>query len=195
MAGRRAGAGLALAALALTAAGCGLGGTTKTVTTTQVRTVTTTHTVTQQSTPAAPCTGSQLSGTFNVVAGSQGAGQVAYLLTLKNNSTTRCYVFGLPQAQLVGANGSTLPTHIAAAQASSGGKQVMLAPGSSAVAQARFSASVAGPGDKQSGACQPQASTLQVTPDGGGTVSATITPPTSVCERGTLYFDVFAAAT
>jgi hypothetical protein len=155
--------------------------------------VTTTHTVTQQATPAAPCTGSELSGTFAVVSGSQGAGQIAYLLTLKNTSQTRCYVFGLPQAQLLGANGSALATHIAAAQASSGGTRVMLSPGAAAVAQARVSVTVAGPGDAQSGACQPKASTLRVTPDGGGTVDAAITPPTSVCERGTLYFDALAA--
>jgi hypothetical protein len=185
---------LALAALALTAAGCGFGGGTKTVTTTHVRTVTTTRTVTHQSAAASPCTGSQLSGSFALVSGSQGAGQVSYLLTLKNASQSRCYVFGLPQAQLIAANGAVLPTHIAAAQAASGGKPVTLAPGASAVAQARFSSSVPGPGDAQSGSCQPQASTLRVTPDGGGTVDAPIQPPTSVCERGTLYFDLLAAA-
>lgn len=157
--------------------------------------MTTTRTVTQQSSPASPCTGSQLSGTFAVVAGSQGAGQVEYLLTLKNASSERCYVFGLPQAQLVGADGTVLPTHIASSQASSGGKQIVLAPGDSAVTQARFSPSVPGPGDAQSGRCQPKASTLRITPDGGGTVDAPIQPPVSVCERGTLYFDVFASAT
>lgn len=156
--------------------------------------MTTTRTVTQQSSSTSPCTSSQLSGTFAVVPGSQGAGQVEYLLTLTNTSQTRCYVFGLPQAQLVGANGNVLATHIAAAQASSSAKPVTLAPGAAAVTQARFSPSVPGPGDAQSGACQPKASTLRLTPDGGGTVDAAITPPTSVCERGTIYFDVFAAA-
>jgi hypothetical protein len=156
--------------------------------------VTTTQTVTTTSATASPCTGSQLSGTFAVVAGSQGAGQVAYLLTLENSSQTRCYVFGLPQAQLLAASGSPLPTHIAAAQASANGKRIVLAPGASAVAQARFSATVAGPGDAQNGPCQPKASTLRVTPDGGGSVDAPVQPPTSVCEKGTLYFDVLAAA-
>jgi hypothetical protein len=155
--------------------------------------VTTTRTVTHQSGVASPCTGGQLSGTFALVTGSQGAGQVSYLLTLKNTSSTRCYVFGLPQAQLLGTGGAALPTHVAAAQSGSG-KQVVLAPGGSAVAQARFSPSVPGTGDSESGACQPKASTLQVTPDGGGTVDASIQPPTSVCERGTLNFDLLAAA-
>ena len=195
MAGRRAGAGLVLAALALTAAGCSLGGGTKTVTTTRTHTVTTTQTVTTTATPAQPCTGAQLSGTFAAVNGSAGAGQVAYLLTLKNMSSARCYVFGLPQAQLLSASGSSLPTHVAASQSGSTGTRVLLAPGRSAVTQARFSPSVAGQGDNQTGPCQPKASTLRVTPDGGGSVDAPIKPATSVCERGTLYFDEFAAAT
>ncbi|HZS30563.1 MAG TPA: DUF4232 domain-containing protein [Gaiellaceae bacterium] len=182
----------------MTAAGCGLGGSgTKTVTTTRVRTVTvtSTRTVTNSGASTSPCTGSELSGTFALVAGSQGAGQVAYLLKLTNTSQTRCYVFGLPQAQLLSAAGAALPTHVAAAQAGASAKPVTLAPGSSAVTQARFSPSVPGPGDAQSGSCQPKASTLRVTPDGGGTVDAPLQPPTSVCERGTLYFDVFAPAT
>lgn len=154
-----------------------------------------THTVTQASSPAQPCTGVQLSGTFAAVNGSAGAGQVEYLLTLKNTSSLRCYVFGLPQAQLLSASGSALPTHVAASQSGSSGTRVVLAPGKSAVTQARFSPTVSGQGDNQTGPCQPKASTLRVTPDGGGTVDAAISPATSVCERGTLYFDAFAAAT
>lgn len=135
-----------------------------------------------------------MSGTFAEVAGSGGAGQVEYRLTLKNTSSTSCYVFGLPQAQLLSAGGSALPTHVAASQSGSSGTRILLAPGHSAVTQARFSPSVAGQGDSQTGPCQPTASILRVTPDGGGTVDAPIKPPTSVCERGTLYFDDFAAS-
>lgn len=156
--------------------------------------MTTTHTVTTTSAPAQSCTGVQLSGTFSEVAGSGGAGQVEYRLTLKNTSPTSCYVFGLPQAQLLTAGGAALPTHVAASQSGSSATRILLTPGRSAVTTARFSPSVSGQGDSQSGACQPTASILRVTPDGGGTVSAPIKPPTSVCERGTLYFDDFAAA-
>jgi hypothetical protein len=196
VAGRRAAAGLALAALGLTAAGCGFGGGTKTVTTTRVHTVTTTQTVTGPTTQqSAPCTGAELSATFAEVAGSGGAGQTAYLLTLTNTSTGRCYVFGLPEVQLLTASGTALPTHVAAAQGGSSGAKVVLAPDASAVSQARFSPDVPGPGDHQGGACQPKAATLRVTPDGGGTVDATVDPPTSVCEGGTLYFGAFAPAT
>jgi hypothetical protein len=139
--------------------------------------------------------GTQLSATFAVVGGSAGAGQIAYLLTVRNASQSRCYVFGLPEVELIAADGAILPTHVAAAQSgSTGSGRVVLAPGASAVTQARFSPDVPGPGDSQSGACQPKAATLRVTPDGGGTVDATIQPPTSVCERGTLNFDTFAPA-
>jgi hypothetical protein len=148
--------------------------------------------VTSQSGAASPCTGSELTGSFAVVGGSQGAGQISYELKLTNTSQTSCSVFGLPQVQLLDANKADLPTHIVAAQSGSG-KQVVIAPGSSAAAQARFSPSVAGTGDSQSGRCQPEAWYLRVSPDGGGTVDVQIAPPTRVCERGTLDFDVFAA--
>jgi Domain of unknown function (DUF4232) len=189
MVGRGLAAGLALAAVALTAAGCG-GGTTTTVTVTRTHTVTTTRTVTKPTTTtAAPCTGSQLSGTFAVVAGSAGAGQISYLLTLKNSSQTRCYVSGIPNAILLGSGGAPLPTHIAGGTGA--GQKVILAAGSSTKATARFSPTVAGTGDSTTGPCQPKAQTLQVTPNGGGTTAAPIQPPTSVCEQGTLDFQAY----
>jgi hypothetical protein len=114
--------GLALPLIVL-AAGCG--GATTTVTVTRTHTVTTTHTVTKKiSTPAAPCTGDQLAGTFALVTGSAGAGQVAYLLTLRNTSQSRCYVAGLPRVQLLGADGALLPTrrHTPASPLTSSGR-------------------------------------------------------------------------
>ncbi len=184
---------LALALTAVTvAAGCGAGATTVTVT--RTRTVTTTRTVTRRAAPPArPCIAVDLAGTFAVVPGSAGAGQVEYVLTLKNTSSSRCYLRGLPAATLLGATGAPLPTHVAPAGPLQAAR-VVLEPGASAVAHARFSPDVAGTGDSQSGACQPTAHTLQVTPNGGGATDAPIEPPTSVCERGTLHFDAFAYA-
>lgn len=193
MAGRRAGAGLVLAAVGLTAAGC-LGGGTKTVTVTRPRTVTSTTTVTTTGsvTGAKPCSGGQLAGMFTLVAGSAGAGQIAYALTLKNSSQSACLVRGIPEATLLGASGAPLPTHIRSA---GGGKRpIVLPPGASAVTQARFSPDVAGDGDSQSGVCQPPAHTLQVTTVGGGVTEAPIKPPTSVCQQGTLNFEAFGYA-
>jgi hypothetical protein len=125
--------------------------------------------------------------------GSAGAGQISYLLTLKNKSRSRCFVRGLPNATLLSASGSALPTHVRAAGGGPNGR-VILEPGASAVANARFSPDVAGAGDSRAGACQPQARTLQVTPNGGGPLDAAIRPPTSVCEQGTLNFEPFGYA-
>jgi len=192
MAGRRAAAGLALAAIGLTAGGCGLGGSTKTVTVT--RTVTTKLTETSKSVTAArPCLGTDLDGTFTVVPGSAGAGQISYLLTLKNASQNRCYVRGLPKATLLGATGSPLPTHVSGSDGTSG-QRVVLEPGASAVATARFSPDVASPGDSQGGDCQPVAHTLEVTPSGAGPTEVPIRPATSVCQQGTLKFEPYAYA-
>ena len=113
-----------------------------------------------------------------------------YALTLKNTSSTPCALRGIPHGTLLGATGAALPTHVRAGGAG-GTRRVVLQPGASAVAQARFSATVAGSGDSQSGTCQPQAYTLQVTPVGGGVADAAIKPPTSVCEQGTLNFESF----
>ena len=184
---------MVLAAVALTAAGC-LGGGTKTVTVTHTRTVTSTRTVTTTGSVAGtkPCTGAQLTGTFALVPNSAGAGQIAYALTLKNSSRSSCLLRGVPQATLLGASGTPLPTHIRAA---GGGKRpIVLPPGASAMAQARFSPDVAGDGDSQTGACQPAAHQLQVTPAGGGVAEASIKPPTSVCQQGTLNFEPFGYA-
>jgi Protein of unknown function (DUF4232) len=192
MAGRRAAAGLGLATLALTAAGC-LGGGTKTVTLTRTQTVTSTRTVTTTGsvTSAKPCAGTDLAATFSLVPGSAGAGQIAYTLTVKNTSPGPCSVHGIPQGTLLGSSGTALPTRVKSA---GGGPRLVLPPGASATAQARFSPDVAGDGDSQSGECQPQAHTFQLSTDGGGVTEAGIKPPTSVCEQGTLHFDAFAYA-
>ena len=193
MAGKRAAAGLVLTAVAITAAGC-LGSGTKTVTVTHTQTVTSTKTVTTTGsvTSAQPCMGTDLAATFSLVPGSQGAGQIAYTLAVKNTSQSPCSVRGIPQGTLLGASGSELPTNVKSA--GGGARRLVLPPGASATAQARFSPDVAGDGDSQSGACQPQAHTFQLNAEGGGVTEAAIKPPTSVCQRGTLNFVAFGYA-
>lgn len=184
---------MVLAAVGLTAAGC-LGSATKTVTVTHTQqTVTSTQTVTTSGSVsgATPCEGTDLSASFVVVPNSAGAGQIAYMLVVKNTSSTPCSVRGIPKGTLLGATGTALPTNVKAAGAA--GKPIVLPPGASATAQARFSPDVAGQGDSQSGTCQPQAHTFQLTA-GGGVTEAAIRPPTSVCEQGTLNFEPFGYA-
>jgi hypothetical protein len=140
---------------------------------THTETVTSTETVTTGSvTSAKPCQGTDLAATFTLVPNSAGAGQIAYTLTVKNTSQSPCSVRGIPQGTLLGATGTVLPT------------------GASAAAQARFSPDVAGQGDSQSGSCQPEAHTFQLS-TAGGVTEAPIKPPTSVCQRGTIHFESF----
>ena len=122
---------------------------------------------------------------FDEQQGSAGAGQITYVLKLTNSSSAACSLSGFPQLLLLDANGSQLPTH-AAPEPGAGAKTVTLKPGGSASYEARFSPDVSGTGDAPSGQCQPTASTLRVTPTGGGTVDAPIKPPTPVCEQGSL---------
>lgn len=193
MAGRRVAAGLVAAGVALTAAGCGLGGGTKTVTVTQTTTLTTTQTVTTTASVASakPCAGSDLAAVVTLIPGSAGAGQIGYTLTVKNTAQAPCSLHGIPQGTLVGASGTPLPTHVK--PAGGDGRQIVLPPGASATAVARFSPDVAGTGDAQSGACQPVAHTFQLS-EVGSVAEAEIQPPTSVCQQGTLNFEPFGYA-
>jgi Protein of unknown function (DUF4232) len=193
MAGRRTAAGLVLASVGLTAAGC-LGAATKTVTAADTQTVTITRkvTTTESVTAAKPCSGTELAAMFSVVPNSAGAGQVAYMLTVKNSSHIACSLQGAPKATLLSETGTALPTHVKAERGR--GRKLVLPPGASALAQARFSPDVAGDGDSQSGSCQPQAHTLELSAEGGGVAEAPIKPPTSVCEQGTLNFEAFSYA-
>lgn len=175
-------------------AGCG----TKTVTVTQTVTTTVTKTVTTTPAPpaaAAACTGSDLGGSFSEVPGSAGAGQVTYTLHLTNTSSSPCFVSGLPQLQLLGANGAQLPTAATAAQPGTAtAAKIELQPGASAASDARFSPDVPGVGEQQAGACEATASQVQVTLSGGGSVTVPVSPPTPVCEHGAMRLSLLAAA-
>ena len=180
---------------ALTVAGCGA---TKTVTVVQTttRVVTTTETVTSAaSAPGPPCAAADLTGSFRGVLGSAGAGQISYVLVVKNTSDSSCFVSGLPVVQLLGSDGSQLSTKVSPAQpGATTAVKVTLAPGDSASAQARFSPDVPGVGENQTGACEPKAVQMRVTAPGGGTFDVPVTPQTSVCEHGSLRFGVYSSA-
>ena len=187
-------------ALVVLAAGCG-GTTTVTVTNTvtQVKTVTTSKpkppTTTTSTTAASACAATSLTGSFDGVEGSAGAGQITYALTLTNSGSSPCYVQGIPQVQLLGTTGAALPTTVSAEPGQGAGGKVSLQPGAKATADARFSPDVPGQGDSQSpGACQPTATVLRINALGGGTLDAPVQPPTSVCERGSLRFRPFTAS-
>jgi hypothetical protein len=182
-------------------AGCGGGGTTTTTvveTTTVVRTTTVheveTSTTVSSSSTADACTGDSMSGSFSLVPGSAGAGQVVYRLRVKNESPVACFVSGFPKVQLLGAGGAELPTNETPDQPGAPpGARVVLAPNAAATADVRFSPDVPGTGDETGAQCQPKATTLRVA-FGGAPLDVPVSPPTPVCERGTLQYRAFTAA-
>jgi Protein of unknown function (DUF4232) len=187
---------LLLAVVVLGVAGCG-GGTktvTETATTTVVQTTTVRVTTQQAPSSATACTGDAMSGTFTVIRGSGAAGQIGYRLRVRNDSPVACYVSGLPNVQLLDQAGRDLPTNVQPAQPGQAtSARIVLQPEASGVADARFSPDVPGSGDQTGGQCEPKAYTLRVS-FAGAPLDVPITPPTPVCERGTLSFALFAAA-
>ncbi|HEY2936001.1 MAG TPA: DUF4232 domain-containing protein [Gaiellaceae bacterium] len=146
-------------------------------------------------TAVAPCRGSALSATFSVVPGSAGAGNIVYVLRIRNRTGATCFVSGLPRVVLIGRTGRVLPTHpFPQHPGALTAVQVVLKPGAYASESARFTPDVPGPGESTIGACEPVATRLRVTPKpGGGTVLAPIVPPTRVCVHGRLTLSVFVA--
>ena len=141
-----------------------------------------------------PCPGSSLSGSFRVVPGSAGAGNIVYALRLRNTSHATCFVTGIPGLLLIGKDGKHLPTEALPAHPGQlTAVMVPLAPGKTAMATARFSPDVPGRGDQTKGPCDPTAYKLRVRPAGGGLV-VPIQPPTPVCSQGHMSFSVLTAA-
>ena len=143
-----------------------------------------------------PCAGADLSGLFYAVQGSAGAGQISYLLRIKNRSLRACSVSGLPRMQLLGRTGRRLLTRVWPAHPGAlAAVRVVLAPGKYAVATARFSPDVPGLGEQVAGACELTAFRARIGPPGGGSGTFLVpnAPPTPVCEKGRLVLSVFTA--
>lgn len=142
----------------------------------------------------AACTAAALAGTFDVVRGSAGAGNIVYALTLRNTSPHQCFVTGIPGVTLLDKHGRKLSTHVMPQNRGAlTAVMVRLAPGARARATARFSPDVPGPGEGTIGQCEPKAYRLRVAPSGGGTLRAPIRPPTPVCEHGGMSWSVLTA--
>ncbi|HEY6963256.1 MAG TPA: DUF4232 domain-containing protein [Gaiellaceae bacterium] len=154
--------------------------------------------VTAAAAQAAPrttqCRGAQLAGTFRVVRGSAGAGNITYRLVMKNVSTSMCTLSGLPAGRLLDRSGKPLPTHVIAAfPGALAAILVRLKPGASTHADARFSPDVPGPGEPTAGLkCERTAYWFRVAAPGGGTTKVKVSPPTPVCEHGQLRFSAYS---
>jgi hypothetical protein len=140
----------------------------------------------------APCQARDLAGTFAVVPGSAGAGNIVYALRLKNTSRATCTVTGVPGVTLLDRRDRRLPTHAFPAHPGTlTAVLVALAPGKTATATARFSPDVPGVGEPVSGTrCEPIADSMLVRPSGGGTLRVRVGPPTPVCEHGGMSWSV-----
>jgi hypothetical protein len=152
---------------------------------------------TQAASTPAPCGPSSLTGTFSVIRGSAGAGNIGYTLRLTNRSHSTCVVSGRPGLKLLDKHGHGLPTHVVALSPGRGtAVRVSLKPGKSATARARFSPDIPGRGEKTKGPCEPKATHVKVTlaSPGHGSLVARVRPPTSVCQRGSIQLDTLRAA-
>jgi hypothetical protein len=139
----------------------------------------------------APCRGADFAGSFAVVRGSAGAGNIVYRLRLTKTTPGSCFVSGIPQLRLLARDGRELPTHATAAHPTQlTAVRVVLARGRATSLTARFSPDVPGPGEPTGATCEPVADRLRVAP-GSGTVTVPIRPPTPVCEHGALSLSAF----
>jgi hypothetical protein len=176
------------AGAALVAAGCGLTNT-KTEVQTQTVTVTrtVTHTVTASAAPATSnaCTASDLTGTFSVLSGSAGAGNILYTLHVTNASQDACTVSGAPAVTFLDANGTAMNQHTSTTDQKP--TVISLQPGASASAQVRFSPDVT--------PCDPgTATTLRVEMPDDSTFTVKFDPATKLCGAGSVQPQNYATA-
>lgn len=145
------------------------------------------------------CHTSEVSASYTVVTDSAAAGSISYNLKLTNTSMHQCTIYGFAGMLLLDANHKPLPTKVQ--WDSLVPKQLLrLNPGGSASATVRFSPDVPGVGDNTTAApgqqwtCEPTAYYTEVTPPDETTQLVTaVSPPTSVCERGTMAVSAFVA--
>ncbi len=119
-----------------------------------------------------------------LVPGSPGAGQRYATLVLTNRGGSPCTVFGFGGLGLVAPGGAPLPTRQVRLR-DPAPATVAVQPGHSASAELHWSV-VAGPGDAQSGNCQPEAATLRVIPPDETEALSVPWAEGPVCQGGTI---------
>lgn len=144
----------------------------------------------------APCTAAQLTGTFKVIPGSAGAGNIVYRLRLRNHSAKPCVVSGVAGLRLLSKTGKPLPTKVTRARPGLGLALILLRPGKAARADGRFTPDVPGPGEPvDRRQCEPTAYKVRVTvPPSGGKLVAPVLPATPVCVHGRISLTSLSAA-
>lgn len=186
---RRSVIGMSLfAALALAACG-GDSGTTTTTTTEPSTTTTSTPpttvppVVTTTTAPGPPnCHTSQMSAAF--VNPDAGAGQRHLTLVLTNNGSASCEVFGYVGLQLLTSGGTVVPTNVTRINLSA--RAHVLVPAGGQVSTLMHWAVIPGPGEPQSGQCEPTPGKIEITPPNE---TDFLTQPWTndvVCEHGSI---------
>ena len=186
-----------LVALAVLGVAAGCGGT-KTVTETQTATVvqtTTVHVTTQETTPAATaCTGDAMTGTFTEIPGSPGAGQIVLPATREERLAGRLLRVGPAERPTARR---AVPTCRRTAERRSRGRRLRRGsccspahPRRPTRVSRRTSTASA---TRRTGRVSRRPSRC-ASHSAAAPLDAPITPPTSVCERGTLSFTLFSAA-
>lgn len=128
------------------------------------------------------CTTSALSATLRP--GSPGAGQRYATLVLTNTSDSPCRTRGWPGLQLVGGDGTKLPTHVVRDHGTPA-RVLTLAPGEDARSELRWTV-VPGEGDPPDGNC-PTPAGLQVIPPDQRTADRTPWRGDAVCGGGRVH--------
>lgn len=131
------------------------------------------------------CQASALSATFKYVEGSNGAGNLEYQLTIKNSGPT-CALASEPDLRLINKSGQAQPTHVNKYKPGT----ATIAEGKSASVNLRFSADIPGPGEPTMGPCEASSFKVKVLlgAPASGSVTGPISPPTPVCEHGTMSY-------
>ncbi len=140
------------------------------------------------------CAASRLQMSFSEIPGSQGAGNVVYVLKLHNANRSRCTLSGAPTLKLLGAHHNALSSRVISNGIGKLTTQRAVVPaGANVWLTTRFSPDVPGVGETGPGQCEPTAYDLVLSSKGfTGSVTAAIKPSTPVCEHGQLQTSVWA---
>lgn len=131
------------------------------------------------------CTTAEMpSGIWHVIPDSQGAGHVAADIAFQNTSGHSCTVTGFPGVSLLASNDHPLPTNVLKDN-SAAITTVKVAPGAWVHSEMRYSPNVPGPGEPESGQCEPTTvHALALLPGDSKWTHVTLDNPTTVCEKG-----------
>jgi len=137
------------------------------------------------------CHTTDLSARLAPAPGGAAAGHILMTLILTNKSSHVCHVYGYPGALLLGASHQPLPTTVAR-DPNTKPFSVALIPNGSASASMLADNGVPGAGEPETGPCEPNAYSLEITPPDETTqLVIPLSGPHPWCNHGDISFSVF----